>query len=67
MVNLEPASTMSGKLVIAGDFNIHMDKKTDTECSQLSSLIDYFGLVQHVSRSTHMTGHTLGLARDIQD
>ena len=58
---LELAATMSGKLIIAGDFNIHMDKLTDTECSQLSSLIDFFGLVQHVSGSTHIKGHTLDL------
>ena len=50
---------MSGKLVIAGDFNIHMDKKTDTECSQLSSLIESFGLVQHVSGLIHIKGYTL--------
>ena len=48
---------MSGKLVIANDFNIHMDKKTDTECSQLSSLIESFGLVQHVSGLTYIKGH----------
>ena len=47
---------MSGELVIAGDFNIHTD-----ECSQLPSLIDSFGLVQHVSGSTHLKGHTLDL------
>ena len=52
---------MSGKLVIAGDFNIHMDKKTDNECSQLSSLIESFLLVQHVSVLTHIKGHTLDL------
>ena len=52
---------MSGKLVIAGDLRIHMDKKTDTECSQLSPLIESFGLVQHVSGSTHIKGHTLDL------
>ena len=58
---LELTSTMTGKLIIAGDFNIHMDKKTDTESSQLSSLIDSFGLVQHVSGSTHIKGHNLNL------
>ena len=41
---LEISSTMSGKQVISCDFNIHMDKKTDTEYSQLSSLTDSVGL-----------------------
>ena len=35
--------------------------KRHTECSQLSSLIESFGLVQHVSGSTHIKEHTLDL------
>ena len=48
-------------VIIAGDLNIHMDEKTDTKSSQLPSLIDSFGLVQHVSGSTYTKGHTLDL------
>jgi hypothetical protein len=38
-----------------------MDISDDVECRQLSVLLDSFGLVQHVSGSTHIHGHTLDL------
>ena len=52
---------MSGKLIIVGDFNIHIDAKV-TESSHLLSLLDSFGLTQHVSGSTHIKGHTLDVS-----
>ena len=44
-----------------------MDKKIDTESSELSSLTDSFGLVQHVPGSTHIKGHNLDLGSFIYD
>ena len=50
-----------GALVIAGDFNIHVDDHSDKEAADFLSLIESFGLKQHVSGPTHRTGHTLDL------
>jgi len=58
---LELTSTLSGKIVILGDFNVHMDLTSDHEAVQLSSLLESFGMAQHVSGPTHKEGHTLDL------
>ena len=50
-----------GALVIAGDFNIHVDDHSDKDAADFLSLIESFGLKQHVSGPTHRTGHTLDL------
>ena len=58
---IEQTSNLSGKLIILGDFNIHVDSCDDAEGGQFSDLLDAFGLKQHVSGSTHVRGHTLDL------
>ena len=58
---LETTSTLSGKLVLLGDFNVHLDKISEPEAIQLRSLLDSFGMEQHVDGPTHIRGHTLGL------
>ena len=58
---LEQLVLTSGALVIAGDFNIHVDDPSDKEAADFLSLIESFGLKQHVSYPTHRTGHTLDL------
>jgi hypothetical protein len=58
---LELTATLPGKLVLLGDFNVHIDCSGDQESQQLTSLINSFNLVQHVSGATHVSGHTLDL------
>ena len=58
---LELTSTMSGKLILLGDFNVHVDSSSDPESTELQHLFDCFGLVQHVKDATHIRGHTLDL------
>ena len=58
---LETTSTLSGKLVLLGDFNVHLDKSSEPEAIQLRSLLDSFGMEQHVDGPTHIRGHTLDL------
>ncbi len=58
---LELSTTQSGRLVLAGDFNVHWDKKDDAERNQLEKLLDSHNLVQHVREPTHQDGHTLDL------
>ncbi len=54
------------KLLIVGDFNIHVDVLNNSSAKKFSALLDSFGLVQHVSDPTHDGGagkirHTLDL------
>ena len=48
-------------LLIVGDFNYHVDDISDSEACSFTNLIDSFGFIQHVSDSTHRSGHTLDL------
>ena len=52
---------MSGKLVLLGDFNVHLDNISNPEGRQLTVLLTSFGMEQHVCDSTHVDGHTLDL------
>jgi len=58
---LESTATLPGKLILLGDFNVHIDCRDDSEGQQLTSLINSFNLTQHVSGATHIGGHTLDL------
>lgn len=58
---LEPYITNTGSLVIAGDFNFHIDDPTDTAAANFLSLLESFDLQQHVRSCTHRAGHTLDL------
>ena len=40
---------------------IHVDDTSDSEACSFTNLIDSFGFIQHVSDSTHRSGHTLDL------
>lgn len=53
-------SSSSGNLLIAGDFNLHVDRPDSVELEFLC-LMDSFHLVQHVSAPTHVSGHLLDL------
>ena len=57
---LELLATAPGKLIIAGDFNIHVDESGPAS-SQFLSLIDSFDVQQHVCEPTHVHGHFLDL------
>ena len=49
------------KVVIVGDFNIHMDSEGDPLRSALLSIIESIGFDQHIHQSTHFHNHTLDL------
>lgn len=51
----------SGKVVIVGDFNIHMDSEGDPLRSAFLSIIQSIGFDQHIHQSTHSHNHTLDL------
>lgn len=49
------------KLLIAGDFNIHVDNFDDFNANRFKELLECTGFTQHVNDSTHIHGHTLDL------
>ncbi len=49
------------KLLIAGDFNLHVDVEADYYGKEFRDILVSFGLVNHVSIPTHESGHTLDL------
>ena len=58
---LELVATAAGKLIIVGDFNIHIDNSLSPVSRQFLSLIDSFDISQHVREPTHILGHSLDL------
>ena len=58
---LELLSASTGKLLIMGDFNIHVDRPDLPVVAKFLSTLVIFGLNQHVVDATHIDGHTLDL------
>ena len=60
---LDSLFTLKGKLIIAGDFNIHWDKSNDSSSDRrdLDVLLDTYSFKQHVTEATHVKGHTIDL------
>ena len=48
-------------LVIAGDFNFHIDDLNHPDALKLTDLLESVNLIQHVKSPTHRCGHTLDL------
>ena len=58
---LESIIMSSVPLLIAGDFNIHVDVPGNADSVCLKELLESMGLQQHVNDPTHESGHTLDL------
>ena len=60
---LETLSTSSGKLLIAGDFNFHIDNLQDVTAGRFLDLIDCFNLfiLNNSTGPTHKNNHILDL------
>ena len=54
-------------LIIAGDFNIHVNDPCDNSAKSFINLLSSSGLQQHIHGATHKKGHTLDLliTRDV--
>ena len=61
---LDRLATVTHELIIAGDFNFHLDNTTDGDAQRFSSLLSAHGLTQHVTGPAHIKGHTLDLHGD---
>ena len=64
---LESSIAIPGKLLITGDFNVHVDDCNDNEAKQFLNLLELCGLQQHIVGATHIKGHTLDLIIDRND
>ena len=54
------------RLLCVGDFNINMDNEHDHKTKAFQSLLDEFGLKQHVNVPTHKFGHILDLVKMVR-
>ena len=56
-----------GKLLLIGDFDIHIHKATEPDTITFLDFLDSFNLTNHVQWPTHRSGHTLDLLISDQD
>ena len=54
-------SLSSGKLVVLGDFNYHVDKFDNSDSQAFLNVLTSMNMVQHVHQPTHKLGRTLDL------
>ena len=58
---LEEYVVKSGWLLIAGDFNFHIDNTSDVSTINFINLLEAFNLRLHATQATHRAGHILDL------
>jgi exonuclease III len=56
---LDQHTVVPQDLIITGDLNFHLDDHSNADALRFSSILDSHGLVQQVTGSTHVHGHTL--------
>ncbi|XP_071959538.1 uncharacterized protein [Antedon mediterranea] len=58
---LELINNVPGRVLLAGDFNLHMDDVQNSDAITMKNLLSISGFTQHVTGPTHKSGHTLDL------
>ena len=58
---LEGLVSTTSALLVAGDFNFHIDEPNDCDARRFLQVLESFDLIQHVSEATHKKGHILDL------
>ncbi len=58
---IEFVNSLNRKVLLAGDFNVHVDIPTKYDSSHVLTTLAGTGFVQHVVGPTHKDGHTLDL------
>ena len=58
---LDSLTHLPGKLIIAGDFNIHVEDPSNPDTRKFMHVLSNYGLIQHVSSETHIGGGILDL------
>ena len=55
---VESMVASASRYIIVGDFNYHVDNRTDVNANQFLDLLESAGMKQHVQGKTHYQGHT---------
>ena len=58
---LQGVLTLYSNIIIAGDFNLHIDDIANPDAQVFLDLLTAFGLQNHVNFPTHKSEHTLDL------
>ena len=58
---MESIITTPHKLLIGGDFNLHIENKSSPDTIKFLDFLDHQNLTNHVNFATHEKGHTLDL------
>ena len=58
---LKSCAVVSNKLIILGDFNVHVNDSNDNLAAFFLDSLSSFGLTQHVTAATSKLGHTIDL------
>ena len=58
---VEQLIILPGNILIAGDFNFHIDSIKDPDTVKFNKILESFNLKQHINGPTHKKGHTLDL------
>ena len=58
---LADLNQVHGKLLIVGDFNIHVEDKTHSDTLKFMSVLEQHKIKQHIQEPTHICGGTLDL------
>ena len=56
---LDELNSSTHKVIIVGDINIHLDEFNKHDTSKFLSMIKSVGMLQHVDKPTHKSGHIL--------
>jgi len=64
---LESLTVIPEHLLVAGDFNFHVDDSKERNAAKFIDLVESAGLQQWVTGPTHQSGYTLDLLLDRQD
>ena len=58
---MESVITDQNRLIIGGDFNIHMEDKENASVEELTDMLDSMNMQNHANIPTHVSGHVLDL------
>ena len=64
---MEDAQSKYSRLLVCGDFNIHVDDMSDQFATDFKELCDTLSLLQRVHVPTHQSGHTIDLVLTTMD
>ncbi|ESN99139.1 hypothetical protein HELRODRAFT_162634 [Helobdella robusta] len=57
----DPLHVLSSRIILTGDFNVHVEKTNDPYAANLNDIFDNFPLINHIKAPTHLLGGTLDL------